>query len=102
MEGCITRAEHEEFALRMSEEHKRQNRRIENLEETTRQISALTVSVEKMACSMESMLSEQKAQGTRLEKLESAPGDRWEKLVQAVITALASGGIGYLAGMWLH
>ena len=47
----ITRAEHEEFRRRIEAEEHRQNRRLEELEETVRQIQALTISVEKMAVS---------------------------------------------------
>ena len=35
MDTPITRAEHEEFRRRMEEEHKRQDKRIEILEENT-------------------------------------------------------------------
>lgn len=46
MEDPITRAEYEEYQKRMEQEDHRQNRRIEQLEETTKQINALTVSIE--------------------------------------------------------
>lgn len=52
----ITRQEHEEFARRQDAENERQNRRIQLLEDNVRQINALTVSIEKMAVSMENML----------------------------------------------
>lgn len=66
----ITRAEHEEFAKRQDEENHRQNKRIDTLEETVRQIGALATSVEKLAVSMENMVKEQEQQGKRLETLE--------------------------------
>lgn len=78
MDTPITRAEHEEFARRMeaenkrlSEEDKRQNHRLDVVEDTVRQIGSLTVSVEKLAVSMEGMLKEQAEQGRRLGALES-------------------------------
>lgn len=43
MEDPITRAEYEEYQKRMEQEDHRQNRRIEQLEENTKQINALTV-----------------------------------------------------------
>ena len=49
MEDPITRAEYEEYQKRMEQEDHRQNRRIEQLEENTKQINALTVSIEKLA-----------------------------------------------------
>ncbi len=70
----ITRAEHLEFAKRQDEENHRQNKRIDVLEETVRQIGALATSVEKLAVSMESMVKEQEQQGRRLETLEEQSG----------------------------
>ena len=85
MEDPITRAEYEEYQKRMEQEDHRQNRRIEQLEETTKQINALTVSIEKLAQSVESM---QEAQGKRLVSLESKDGEMWRKVVGYVITAV--------------
>jgi len=70
----ITRAEHLEFAKRQDEENHRQNKRIDALEETVRQIGTLATSVEKLAVSMESMVKEQEQQGKRLETLEQQNG----------------------------
>lgn len=43
MEEPITRAEYEEYQKRIEDEDHRQNKRIEQLEENTKQINALTV-----------------------------------------------------------
>lgn len=53
MDEYITRAEHTEFCARLDAENNRQNRRIEILEGTTKQISELTTSVQKLAMSVE-------------------------------------------------
>lgn len=45
----ISRAEHEEFSRRLAEENKRQDKRIEMLEENVREMRALTNSVERLA-----------------------------------------------------
>ena len=50
MEEPITRAEYEEYQKRIEDEDHRQNKRIEQLEENTKQINALTVSIEKVLC----------------------------------------------------
>ena len=63
MENFITRAEHEEFARRMDDEDKRQNKRLEMVERQLEQVQSIAVSVEKMACNMQAMLEEQKRQG---------------------------------------
>ena len=49
MEDMITRKEHEEFSKRIDEENHRQNRRIEALEESVKQISELTTTRKEQA-----------------------------------------------------
>lgn len=103
MDTPITRAEHDEFVERIKESHKRlededrrQNHRIDELEETVRQIGALTTSVEKLAVSMEGMLREQEQQGKRLEVLEGRDGEMWRKVTGYLITAVIGIVIGFL------
>lgn len=88
MDDVITRAEHEEFKKRIEDENHRQNKRIEVLEKITQQINSLTVSVEKLAQSIELMVSEQNQQGKRLETLESRDGDMWRTAVKYVLTTV--------------
>lgn len=100
MDDYITRPEHDEFAKRMEEEHHRQNRRIGELEETVQQIGKLTVSVEKMAMSMEQMVKEQKDQGERLGKLEDVPAKNWNTVKVAILTAIGTAiGTGIVAAV---
>ncbi len=96
MEGYITRNEHDEFCRRMEDENSRQNKRIGALEETVRQISALTVSVEKLAVNMESMLKEQGKQGERLKALEGLDGEKWRSVTSHIITAVVGAVICYI------
>ena len=96
MEGTISRAEHEEFCKRMEEENHRQNKRIGDLEESTKQINALTVSIEKLAQSVESMVREQETQGKRLVSLESKDGEMWRKIIGYVVTAVIGIAIGFV------
>ena len=96
MDTPITRAEHEEFRRRLEEENKRQDKRLELLEKSVREIGALTTSVEKLAMSVESMVKEQTRQGERLEALEGRDGERWRKLVGYIASALVSGAVGWL------
>ncbi len=88
MDTPISRAEHEEFRKRIEEENKRQNRRIELLEESVKQLNSLTLSVEKLASNMENMLKEQGRQGKRLEKLENRDGEKWRKVTGYVVTTI--------------
>ena len=103
MDAPITRAEHEEFCRRMeaenkrlADEDKRQNRRIDGLEESVHQIGALTTSVEKLATNMESMVKEQEQQGKRLETLEARDGEKWRQVTGYIITAVISIVLGFV------
>ncbi len=97
MDTPITRAEHEEFRRRLEEENNRQDKRIALLEENTKQIGSLTVSVEKLAQSIELMVKEQEKQGRRLEVLESRDGELWRKVIGYVVTAVVGAVLGFLA-----
>ena len=90
MDGSITRAEHEEFRRRLEEENRRQDKRIELLEDNMRELNQLTSSIE-------SMVKEQEKQGRRLETLEDRDGAMWRKIVAYGATALVGIFIGYIA-----
>ena len=96
MDTPITRAEHDEFRRRLEEENQRQNKRIELLETSVREISVLTASVEKLALSMENMTKEQEKQGERLEVLEQRDGEMWRKVIGYIITAVVSVTVGFI------
>lgn len=96
MEDFITRVEHEEFARRMEDEHGRQNKRIELLEESMQKQNALLSSIEKLAVNMESMQKELTKQGERLEVLESRDGEMWRKVTGYVITTIIGAVLGFI------
>lgn len=96
MDTPITRAEHDEFCKRIDEENKRQDERIELLEETTKRLDGLNSSIEKLALNMENMLKEQMKQGKRLEILESRDGEMWRKVVSYAVTAVVGIVIGFI------
>jgi hypothetical protein len=93
----VGREEHNEFAKRIEDEQHRQNRQIEVLEESVKQNTALTVSVEKLANNMENMANEQAKQGERLEALEGRDGEMWRTVVKYVLTAALGLVIGLVA-----
>lgn len=93
----VGREEHTEFARRIQEEEHRQNRRIELLEESVKQNTELTLSVEKLANNMENMANEQMRQGKRLEALEGRDGDMWRTVVKYVLTTILGLVIGVVA-----
>ena len=78
MDTPITHAEQSQFEKtidaelrRLADEDSRQNKRIDALEESQKQIGLLASSVEKLAVNMGNMHHEQERQGKRLELLES-------------------------------
>ena len=97
MDTPISRAEHEEFSRRSEDWERRQDKRLELLEENVREIGALTTSVEKLAQSVESMVKEQERQGGRLEALESRDGEKWRKVMGYIASAVVGLIIGILS-----
>lgn len=79
-------AVHTEYAKRMDDEHKRQNKRITDLESKVEDIGSLTASVESLAKSVEQMAKAQEKQAKRLETLEGRDGEMWRKVVGYAIT----------------
>lgn len=99
----ITKAEHEVFAKlmesenkRLSDENDRQNKRLENLENNSKQLTTLATAVEKLALSIENMAKEQVSQSERLETLESRDGEKWRQVTSYVVTTLISLVLGYI------
>lgn len=96
MDEPITRAEHEEFCKRIDAENERQNQRIKLLEEQTKQVTDLAISVRELAQSVKQMAETQKDQGEKLEKLESRDGEMWRKVTGYIITAIIGIVIGFV------
>lgn len=103
----ISRREHDEFARRMESENsrrddedKRQNKRLEALEESVKEINRLALSTERMAASIQALTTEITKQGERLENIESKPGKRWDALIGGIIGAIAAAiGAAIMAGL---
>ncbi len=96
MDEFVTLEAHKEFAARIDAEDNRQNKRIERLEESMAMIQNLTVSVERMAVSIESLAKEVGKQGDRLTAIEEKPAKNWEKAVWAIGSAFLTGIIAYI------
>ena len=89
-------AVHNEYARRMDDEHKRQNKRITDLEEKVEDISALTASVASLAQSVEQMAKAQEKQAKRLETLEGRDGEMWRKVVGYAATFVVGAVLAYI------
>lgn len=91
----LSMAVHDEYARRMDDEHKRQNKRISDLEKKVEDIGDLTTSVSRIATSVEIMAKTQEKQGKRLEALEQKPAKRWESIVEKAILVIVTAFITY-------
>ncbi len=92
----LLKSVHEEFALRMEEEHKRQNKRITDLETTVKNIGSLTASVASLAKSVEQMAKTQQQQNDRLEVLEGRDGEMWRKVVGYAVTFIVGAVLSFI------
>lgn len=85
---------HKEFSERIDAEEKRQNKRLDKLEDGIVQLSELTSCVKVLTNTVENMVKEQVKQGERLEAIEDVPAKNWEKLVWviggAILTAIVA------------
>lgn len=88
IDTTISREEHKEFVRRMDEANERQSKRISILEEEVRQISDLTISINRMSISIENMTVQLVEQGKRLQALENRDGEMWRKVTSHIITGV--------------
>lgn len=92
----ITRAEHEEFCKRVEAEDRRQDKRLEILEEQTKQFIDLVLSVRELAQSVKQLAETQKVQGEKLDELENRDGEMWRRVSGYVIISIIGLVVGYL------
>ena len=95
-ENYLTTELHGEFEKRMDDEHTRMNHRISNLEKSVEEINKLAISLERLTLSVQSMVEEQKKQGTRLETLESRDGKMWREVTSHIIMAIVVAVVSFL------
>lgn len=101
MEGeYVSQKEHQEFVRRIEDEESRQNHRLTQLEEITRQIYDLSASVRELTKTVGGLAGDIKSQGNRLEEMEKQPGKNWTALQSGIISAIASAiGCGIVAAI---
>lgn len=92
----ISRHEHDEFVKRMEQEHKGMNARLKDLETEVKEVTDLTISINNLALSVDSMAKEQKKQGEQLEALQARDGEKWRTVTAYVITAVIGIIIGFV------
>ena len=96
MSDYIERKEYEEHAKRMEDEHERLHHRLEVVEEDTRNLSKLCISVESLANSVKTMLKEQEKHDQRIVVLESRDGEKWRDTMRDVAKILLGAAFGFL------
>lgn len=79
----ITRLEHNEFAKRMEDEHKRQNHRIDELEAIVKALGSLPETVKQIR-------ENQEKQEKILEDIRNKPAERVNTAKQTVINTICS------------
>ena len=94
MDG-ITRGEYDLAMRRLEDEDHRQNKRLDMLEESLKKLNDLTVTVGKMAVSLETMTKQLERQAAQLSDIEKAPAGRWNQLVSALIGAVVAAAVAY-------
>ena len=101
MDSSITPREHEEFRNAVETEFKRLDaadarlsERLIKVEENTKQLTDLTINVQRLAVNIEQMCKTQEQEGKRLAELEGRDGEMWRKVVGYVVTTI----IGIIVG----
>lgn len=105
----VTAAEYSEYKQRadaqrqtLIDENDRQNARIGDLEKSIQEFHSLALSVNSLATNMEHMVEELKAQGKRLDAIESKDGDMWRTVVKCILTGVITLVVGFIVGQFLH
>ena len=95
----------EEIAVeltRQGQDLKSHARRIGELEEQQKETQLLVRSVDKLAQSMQTMATEQERQGKQIDALESSKSDTFKYWLRTILTAAATGIIGYALAAFLQ
>lgn len=88
--------EHEKRLTEVESRSKSNTRRLDKLEESTEAINRLATSMEVMVVKQEEVAETVGKLDKKVTELESKPGKRWEKVVEKILTALASAIAGFI------
>jgi F0F1-type ATP synthase assembly protein I len=96
MENNINEIEITKELTNHDENIKSLKRRMDKVEEQSKAINNLAMSVKELAINMNTMNEKQEEQGKRLAELEAKPARRWEQIVSLIITTIVGALLGYL------
>lgn len=82
---------------RIHDEDLRQNKRLNELEATVKQLNDIVISIQRLTMSVESLAKDVHKQGERLESIEQAPVERINSVKQTIVTTITGIVIGALA-----
>ena len=88
----------DELAVKLAEVDQRaraNTHMIEELKESTKVLTSLTISVERMASEQKHLVTSVDSLRSDLSDIKSRPGKWWEALIKALIAALVGAVIGY-------
>lgn len=82
---------------RIHDEDKRQNKRLDALEEQGKVLNELAMSVQKLAIGIENLSHKQDSMNERLEEIEQRPAQNWNTMTRTIFTTIVSAIAGGLA-----
>ena len=82
---------------RIHDEDKRQNKRLDALEEQGKALNELTLSVQRLAIGIEAMTNKQDDMNARLLEIEQRPAQNWNTMTRTIFTTIISAIAGGLA-----
>ena len=96
MSEFVTREEYEEHNLRMEDEHKRQNRRIEKAEQKLEDNNRLILAVQKLADNVENMQKEMLNLRNDVDEMQERDGQKWRKTTKDIAKIVLGVVIGFI------
>ena len=85
---------------RIHDEDARQNHRLNDLEQTVKEMNDLILSIQRLTISVESLTKEVTKQGQRLEVIEQRPAQNWNTMTRTIFTTVVSAIAGGIA-VWI-
>lgn len=76
--------------VRVWDESKRLNRRIEVVEEELKSLKEINLSIQKLAINMENMNKEQAKLAEAVEEIKARPAQTWNTITQTALTGIVS------------
>lgn len=96
MSEFVTRKEYEEHNLRMEDEHKRQNIRIEKAEQKLEDNNRLILAVQKLADNVENMQKEMLNLRNDVDEMQERDGQKWRKTTEDIAKIVLGVVIGFI------